>query len=65
MAVFKKIKGGTIKAEKIGRNYIIPAEEIAAILGLFVSEKRKREIDQSVERSVREYGEALRRLGKE
>ena len=65
VAVFNKIRSGAIKAEKIGRNYVIPAEEIAAILGLFVSEKRRQEIDQSVERAVKEYGEALRRLGKE
>jgi len=65
VAVFKKIRSGAIHAEKIGRNYIIPSEEIAAILGLFVSEKRRKEIDLSVERTVREYGDALRRLGKE
>jgi excisionase family DNA binding protein len=65
VSVFKKIRSGAIRAEKVGRNYIVSAEEIAAILGLFVSEKRRREIDKSVERAVREYGDALRRLGRE
>ena len=65
VAVFKKIRSGSIHAEKIGRAYVIPKEEIAAALGVFVSERRKREIDQSVERTVREYGDVLRRLGGE
>ena len=65
VAVFKKIKSGQIKAEKIGRNYIIPKEELAAILGLFVPERRKKEIDEVVRRAVKEYGSALRLLGKE
>ncbi|MEX2013094.1 MAG: excisionase family DNA-binding protein [Candidatus Levyibacteriota bacterium] len=65
IAVFKKIQSGSIRAEKIGRNYIISSEEFAAVLGLFVSEKRRKEIDKSIERTVKEYGEALRRLGKE
>jgi excisionase family DNA binding protein len=64
-AVFKKIRSGIIHAEKIGRNYIIPKEEIATALGVFVPERRRKEIDQSVDRTVREYGDALRRLGKE
>ena len=65
IAVFKKIKSGQIKAEKIGRNYIIPKEELASILGLFVPERRKKEIDEVVRRAVKEYGSALRLLGKE
>lgn len=65
VAVFKKIKSGVIRAEKIGRNYVIPREEIAAALGQFVSEKRRKEIDKSVNRTVHEFGDALRRLGKE
>ena len=65
IAVFKKIRSGAIHAEKIGRNYVIPKEEIAAVLGLFVPERRRKEIDKSVERTVREYGDTLRRLGKE
>jgi len=65
VAVFKKIKLGQIKAEKIGRNYLIPREELLSIAGKFVSEKRRREIDKTVEKIVNKYGKALRRLGKE
>lgn len=65
IAVFKKIKSGAIRAEKTGRNYFIPREELDAIIGVFVPETKKMEIDASVEKTVREFGDALRRLGKE
>lgn len=65
IAVFKKIRSGTIHAQKVGRSYVIPKEEIAAALGVFVPLRRRKEIDQSIDRTVREYGDALRRLGKE
>lgn len=65
VAVFKKIRSGAVHAEKIGRNYIIPRTEFAAALGAFVTDRKKKEIDASVARTVREYGEALRRLGEE
>ena len=64
-AIFKKIKSGQIHAEKIGRNYIIPKEEYAAILGLFVPERRKKDIENAVNRVFKKYGSALRKLGKE
>lgn len=65
VTVFNKIRSGAIHAEKVGRNYVIPREEMAAALGVFVSARRRREIDKSIEKTVREYGDALRRLGKE
>ncbi len=65
VAIFKKIRNGQIHAEKIGRNYIVPREEYEAILGLFVPERRKKEIENTVERVVKKYGSALRKLGKE
>ena len=64
-AIFKKIKSGQIHAEKIGRNYIIPREEYAAILGIIVPERRKKDIENAVDRVVKKYGSALRKLGTE
>ena len=64
-AIFKKIKSGQIHAEKIGRNYIIPKEEYAAILGFFVPDRRKKDIENAVDRVVKNYGPALRKLGEE
>jgi len=65
VAIFKKIKNGQIHAEKIGRNYIIPREEYEAVLGLFVPERRKKDIENTVDRVVKKYGSALRKLGEE
>ena len=67
IAVFNKIKQGTLKAEKLGRNYIIPREEIEHLLDhkKNISEKDKKEVNLAVERAVKEYGQAIRMLGKE
>ncbi|OGN13837.1 MAG: hypothetical protein A3J47_03855 [Candidatus Yanofskybacteria bacterium RIFCSPHIGHO2_02_FULL_43_22] len=65
IAVFKKIKSGEIKAEKIGRNYVIPKEEVLKALGLVIGEKSKTKIDAIIKRGVREYGEVFKKLGKE
>lgn len=65
VAVHKKIKSGEIPAEKVGRNYVIPASVLGGILGTHVSESKKEQIQRAVQKTVREYGEALRLLGKE
>ncbi len=65
MAIYKKIKNGQIKAEKIGRNYVILANNIQEILGGVLGKKQKTEIETVVKRVVKEYGETLRLLGKE
>ena len=65
IAIYKKVKTGEIKAVKIGRNYAIPQKNIMPILGKSLSEEEKKEIDASVKKTVKEYGEVLRRLGRE
>lgn len=65
IAVFQKIKKGDINAKRVGRNYQIPREEVAHLLTGFLAEKRKKEIDASVDRVMREYGDVIRWLGKE
>ncbi len=65
--IASKIRQGFIKGEKIGRNYIIPREEIEHLLGYKtnLTEKDKEEVNMAVERAVKEYGQAIRMLGKE
>ena len=65
IAVFKKIKKGEIKAARIGKNYAIPRSSLHEILGDTLSEKKKKEIEAAVRRTVKEYGETLRLLGRE
>lgn len=65
IAVFKKIKKGEIKAIKIGRNFVIDKKNLGGILGNALNSAQKTEIDNAVTRTVREYGETLKLLGKE
>lgn len=65
IAVFKKIKSGEIKAKKIGRNFVIDGSDLGEILGNTLSEEKKRDIEKSVRKTIKEYGETLRLLGKE
>ncbi|MBU1159777.1 helix-turn-helix domain-containing protein [Patescibacteria group bacterium] len=65
VAVFKKIKSGQIKAIKIGRNFVIEDNDLMEILGKSLSEKDKKNIEESVKKTIKEYGETLRLLGKE
>lgn len=65
IAVYKKVKKGQIKAVRIGRMYAIPREYVSGILGTTLREEDKSEIDRAVRKTVREYGEVLRRLGSE
>lgn len=65
VAVFKKIKAGEIMAKKIGRNFIIDARDLPEILGAVLTKKRKKDIELAVEKTIREYGEALKLLGQE
>ncbi|MHC4623668.1 MAG: helix-turn-helix domain-containing protein [Planctomycetota bacterium] len=63
VAVYKKVKKGQIKAIRIGRNYAIPQEYVANILGKVLNREDKKEIDAAVKKTVKEYGEVLRMLG--
>jgi len=64
-AVFKKIKAGEIKARKIGRNFVIDRKDLSEIVGKVLNQKQKLEIQKSVDKTVREYGETLKLLGRE
>ncbi|MDA3793551.1 MAG: helix-turn-helix domain-containing protein [Elusimicrobia bacterium] len=61
IAVFKKIKKGEIKAIKIGRNYAIPVKDI---LSDKLSKKQEKTIKKAIDKTIKEYGEVLKKLGK-
>lgn len=65
IAVFKKIKKGEIKATKVGRNFIIAKKDLGGILGDVLSSEKKKEIDNAVAKTIKEYGETLKLLGNE
>lgn len=65
VAVFKQIKQGKIRATRVGRKYVIRAEDLPVIVGGDLTIREKRRIDAAIDRAVREYGETLRLLGRE
>ena len=65
IAVYKDVKSGKIAATKIGRNYVIAERDITHILGKEISTQGKKRIDVAVRKTVKEYGELLKKLGKE
>lgn len=64
VAVFKKIQSGEIKADKLGRSFAILRSEITPG-NKELSEADKASIDEAVRKTVEEYSEALKMLGKE
>jgi excisionase family DNA binding protein len=65
VAVFKMIKAGKIKAKKVGRNFVIDRKALPFLLGNALSKTSIKEIEQAVNKTVNEYGEALKLLGQE
>lgn len=65
VTVFKKIKAGEIKAEKIGRNFVIDKNGLKNIFINKFRKSLKKEIEAAVKKTVQEYGETLKLLGKE
>ena len=65
IAVYKKVKKGQIKAVRIGKNFAIPASYIDKIRGGALDADKKHEIDKAVKRTVKEYGDVLKLLGRE
>jgi len=64
IAVFKRVKKGEIPAIKIGKSYAIDKGDIP-ILSNKTSEQKKKILEKAVEKTVKEYGEVLRKLGRE
>ena len=65
IAIYKRVKKGQIKANKIGKNYAIAQNYSNNLINAPLDDEEKKEIDKSVKRTVSEYGEVLRLLGKE
>ncbi len=64
-AVYKKVKSGKIPAIRAGKIYLISIKDVASILHKDLSPENKKEIEIAVKRTVKEYGELLKMLGKE
>ncbi len=63
VTIFRKIKSGEIKAEKFGRNFMVPTDQF--VQNKKLTEEKKVEIKKIINKAVREYGETFRLLGEE
>ena len=66
ITVFNWIKSGKLKAERIGRGYVIDVSDAEKFTKAGASdESKQKEIGEAVTRVVKEYGETLKKLGAE
>lgn len=63
ITVFNMIKDGRLKAEKVGRNYLVPKNALGIEAELTKDQEKK--ITKAVKKTVKEYGETLRLLANE
>lgn len=65
IAVFQKIQSGEIQAIKVGRNYVVETKQLFELIGKTLGKDRKRQIEKAIDKTMSEYGEALKKLGRE
>ncbi|MFA6271909.1 MAG: helix-turn-helix domain-containing protein [Patescibacteria group bacterium] len=63
VAVFNRIKRGEIKAEKIGRNFVVSRNQFKGVFKDTLEDSEKDVVNKAVKKVVKEYGETLRLLG--
>ncbi len=64
VAVFKRIKSGRLKAEKIGGRYLIEPRELG-VSRKPLNDKEKEKIQRLVQKVLKEYGTVIKKLGNE
>lgn len=68
IAVYKKIQSGKLKAEKIGRNYAIDLDDLGRSGDIVIHRSHKEkegQINEAMDKVLREYSPALKKLGNE
>jgi len=60
--VFRIVKKGEIRAQRFGKLYLIPKDELNRLTG-DASQSDRDSIRDGVEKVLREYGEVIRELG--
>ena len=64
VAVYKKVKQGQIKAEKVGRVYAISAGEANSVISGKATAADRKFLRKTVRKAVRQYGPVLEWLSK-
>lgn len=65
VAVLKRIKSGKLKAERVGKNFIVGNEAILEALGKSIGKEKKEKIEHAVKKAVEQYKATFKLLGKE
>lgn len=65
IAVFKKITRGEMRAQRVGRNYIIAANDLSPLRGNALHEHEKGVIKKAVQKAINEYNEMFKLLSHE
>lgn len=63
ITVFNMVKDGRLKAEKVGRNYLIHKDSLG--IDAELTDNQKTQITKAVKKTVKEYGETLKLLANE
>lgn len=64
MHIVRLINSGKIKAERVGRSYVVDKNSLGGIFKN-ISSSEEKEIQKVMDRVIKEFGPALRKLGKE
>ena len=64
MQITRWIKAGKLKAQKVGRSYIIKKNDIGGIYKK-ITDKEKNLVEAAVKKTLKEYGDVIKKLGKE
>ena len=65
ITVYKRVKRGDIPARRIGRTYVITDKTVTDILGKQTNKTTKAKIEAAVKKTVADYGDLLKQLGRE
>ena len=65
VAVFNKIKGGQIKAIKVGRAFAVSLDDLPLLTNRVLNERTKKDIKAAVDKTIKEYGQTLELFGRD
>ncbi len=63
--VYQWARDGKIEALKVGRNYIIPHSALLERLGKDIGFENKTDIENTINKALKDYGKTFKLLGKE
>lgn len=62
--VYRKVKRGEIPAQRLGRNFYILRKNLGNVF-IPINKTSEKKVDQAIAKTLKDYGETLKLLGKE